>query len=242
MAEFLPNINPATNLTAYSQINTLPNQSELLLNFLNEAEKEIDNPTSTQITTASLENLGTTPINLSELIFDINSVLSPAPALPISTLPPTLPNEIDDSQYSFTPPPSQISPLTPTLPTPNPTPEINNSITRNIIPPNNTALFEAYTTGGRAWYEENNNVVVKWPDKEIFRSFDKTTGQEIDWLKDRLSYEPLDTPDALSNYINNYHGEIVAETKTWAFVKFPSGGFIKISKPTLSAIPFLTQK
>lgn len=234
MAEFLPNINPATNLTAYSQIDALPNQSELLLNFLDSAEQEVNDLVVTQDMITSLENLSNIPIDLTELAVDIIDVLSPAPS--------------SNNIYNTIPVPSLSPPINLSVPLdiiqPNPTsiPEIDKPFIKDIIPPSDTALFEAYLAGGRAWYEESNKVVVKWPDKEIFKSFDKTTGAEIDWLQDRLSYEPLDSLNALSNYINNYHGEIVAETKTWALVKFPSGGFIKIAKSTTSIIPFLTQK
>ena len=226
MAEFLPNINPATNLTAYSQINALPNQSELLLDFLDSAEKETANLKLAQNTINSLENLNTTPTNLADLVFDINNVLSPTQTdTPLTTLPPKTLFKTEGAEYLTTS-----------------TPEIDKPFIKDIIPPSDTPLFKTYLAGAKAWYEENGKVIVKWPDVEIFKSFDKTTGSEIDWLQDRLSYEPLDSFNALANYINNYHGEIVAETATWAFVKFPSGGFIKISKPTTSAIPFLTQK
>ena len=234
MAEFLPNINPATNLTAYSQINALPNQSEILLSFLDSAEKETNNPILTQSTTVSLDSLGNTPTNLIELIADINSVLSPTPSF-------VIPSAVEESQDYSTILPLMPPPIT-NQPTLSPIPEIDKPFIRNIIPPNNTPLFEAYLRGGRAWYEEDNKVVVKWPNKEIFKSFNKTTGEEINWLQDSLSYEPLDSPNALDNYINNYHGEIAAETKTWALVKFPSGGFIKISKSAALTIPFLTQE
>ena len=253
MAEFLPNINPATNLTAYSQINTLPNQSELLLNFLNSSETEANNLVLIQNTTASLENLNNTPTNLLELINDINNVLSPTQtSSPLPT--PSLDSLINLPTPFVTPNSIPVTPTTPFVtpdhdpgsinyPTnPNPVPEIDKPFIKDIIPPTSTALFDAYLKGARAWYEEDDKVIVKWPDREIFKSFNKTTGEEIDWLQDRLSYEPLDSFNALSNYINNYHGEIVAETTTWAFVKFPSGGFIKISKPTASTIPFLTQE
>ncbi len=223
MAEFLPNINPATNLTAYSQINTSPNQSEVLLNFLDAAEQEANNPTSIKIATNSLENFSNAPTGLTELATDISNALS-----------------------SPTPPPvilgNKATPESTLLPTLNLIPETDQPFIENVIPPSNTPLSEAYLAGGKAWYTEDGKVIVKWPDKEIFKSFDKATGEEIDWLQDRLSYEPLDSFNALTNYVNNYHGEIVAETKTWAFVKFPSGGFIKIAKSTASTIPFLTQE
>lgn len=233
MAEFLPNINPATNLTAYSQIDALPNQSELLLNFLDSAEKEVNDLVVTQNMITSLENLSNVPIDLTELAVDIIDVLSPAPS-----------NNIYDTipMPSLSPPINLSVPLDTIQPNPTSIPEIDKPFIKDIIPPSDTALFKAYLVGGRAWYEEDNKVVVKWPDKEIFKSFDKSTGAEIDWLQDRLSYEPLDSFNALNNYLNNYHGEIVAETTTWALVKFPSGGFIKISKSTASIIPFLTQK
>ncbi|MEA1910037.1 MAG: hypothetical protein U9M89_03415 [Patescibacteria group bacterium] len=101
----------------------------------------------------------------------------------------------------------------------------------NVIPKDGTALANAYNQGGRAWYQEENNVVVIFPNTETFRSFNKKTGGETNWLQDRLNYSPISSENALQNYTQNYHGEIVAETDTWTLVKFPSGGYLKIAKP-----------
>ena len=212
-AEFLPTLQPTTSLTAYSQADFAPNQSELLLEFFDNDQPE-EQP-STFDTSLNAD--------LYEISESFNILLS------------DIPNNLAIGSNSQT-----LLPTTPSVPVP---PQ-DQPFIENIIPQIGTPLFEAYTQGGRAWYQEEDKVIVISPDQTTFRSFQVSTGEEINWLQDRLGYDPIDSPNALNNYLINYHGEIVAETEAWAFVKFPSGGFIKIAKPNsqLSRDPFLTQQ
>lgn len=240
-AEFLPTFQPTTSLTAYSQEDFAPNQSELLLEFLNENQLE-----ELATSDASVDlNLYQISDSLSAILGDIsessnislynnqpttNDPTIPAFALPIQGQPSTW----DDNQ------PTVNDPTLPAFAVP----AQDQPFIKDIIPKLGTSLFNAYTQGGRAWYQEEDKVIVSFPDQITFRSFQISTGEEINWLQDRLNYDPIDSPNALENYLINYHGKIVAETETWAFVKFPSGGFIKISKlaSQLSTGPFLTQQ
>jgi len=221
MAEFLPNINASTNTTAYSK-ETLPaSQSELLLEFL-ENQEEI---AKLQQSVEGIEALSDTPVDLTQISGDINQNL---------TLAQSTKNSLDYlAELPFS---SLIGNSSGSIP------ETDKPFVKDVIPPSGTALSAVYQAGGTAWYQEDDNVIVQMPDLITFKSFDISTGEEIDWLQDRLGYEPLDSPDALENYTTNYHGEIVAETETWALVKFPSGGFIKIAKPSSDFRPFLSQE
>jgi len=93
-----------------------------------------------------------------------------------------------------------------------------------------TPLTEAYQRGGKTWYGEGPNVVIVFPHSETFASFNKFTGQRIDWLRRQLSYPVINTPGALEDYMQNYGADIVAETNTWYFLKFPSGSYLKVAK------------
>ncbi len=99
-----------------------------------------------------------------------------------------------------------------------------------ILPPEGSDLAYAYQDGGRAWYQKGNNVLVIFPDETI-RSFNARTGDATVWLQDRLAYAPVQDVDAIVNYQTNYHAEIVAETKTWVLMEFPSGGVVKVARP-----------
>lgn len=240
-AEFLPTLQPTTLSTAYSQEDFAPNQSELLLEFLNDNQTE-----ELSVANASLDlNLYQVSDSLSSLLGDIsedpnislyvsqpivNDPSIPAFATPLQNQPSLWNN--DEPIVNETPLPAFAVPIQ------------DQPFVNNIIPQIGTPLFDAYTQGGRAWYQENGKVIVNFPDQITFRSFQISTGEEISWLQDRLNYDALDSPNALKNYLTNYHGVIVAETETWALVKFPSGGFIKISKSVtpLSTGPFLTQQ
>jgi hypothetical protein len=100
-----------------------------------------------------------------------------------------------------------------------------------VLPLPGSPLYYAYRQGGSIFYEENDNVVLIFPDKTTFKSYFKSTGFESTFLQDTLSYPPIDTPDAINKYRQEYGGMIVAQTDTWVLMKFPSGGFLKIAKP-----------
>lgn len=221
-AELLPVVK-AANSEAYFESITEPTQSELLLSFFDPANKK------EAIITAPLENIvfisdiSTIPDKLITLSKDARSIIYTVALAPLPSTPEN-------------PNPSAVI-VTPSIP-PQDQPFIG-----DVLPKSGTPLADAYATGGRAWYQEGDNVIVIFSGSETFRSFKKSTGEETDWLQDRLSYDPIDSPDALANYLTNYHGEIVAETKDWALVKFPSGGFLKIAKPATSTRrPFLSQQ
>ncbi|OGB74275.1 hypothetical protein A2V68_00730 [candidate division Kazan bacterium RBG_13_50_9] len=212
-AELLPNLQQDVQSRAYSQDELLPTQSDALLAFLEQQEAN----QSAALTTPFISEVVSIPQTLESIAYDLADGLpngrSTNPYAPYSLLPTTVAPQIPSQDQAFI---------------------------GDIIPPTGTALSQAYQQGGYAWYEETSKVIVIMSDGETLRSFNKITGEEIDWLQDRLSYDPLDSPNALDNYINNYHGQIVAETSSWALVKFPSGGFIKIAKPSTQPV-FLTQ-
>ena len=229
-AELLPNLQSNIASTAYSQADFSLTQSEIITSFLanNSSEQNNDLQLSQNQTTDYITTLNNISYNPNKLVRDILINLSKNQS---TTLRPSF-ISADDNNTLLNPAP--ISPI----------PATDQPFIGNVIPPAGTPLSDAYTQGGKAWYQENDKVIVQLPNGITFRSFDKSSGQEIDWLQDRLSYEPLDSPNALDNYIRNYHGQIVAEVQDWALVKFPSGGFIKIAKPqaVLERGPFLTQQ
>lgn len=209
-AEFLPTLKPVQDSTAYSKDEPLT-QNELILAWLNRST-EVISPTAGK----------------KDFISDIN-------------IPNTLSSVVEDTAASLSY--NYIAPNTVTNPgtsiNPPAVPTQDQPFVGNVIPPMGSPLFEAYAKGGYAWYDENDNVIVMMPDTTL-RSFLKSTGEETNWQQDRLTYDPINSPNALENYLANYHGKVVAETKTWAFVKFPSGGFLKIAKSLSSG--FLSQQ
>ena len=240
-AEFLPTLQSPTSLTAYSQEDFAPNQSELLLEFLNDNQtEELPAPdTSVNI------NLYQISDSLSSLLGDISecpniSSYSSQPIVSDATIPAFAIPVQDQTFVWDTNQPVVDNTTVPAFAVP----AQDQPFIKNIIPKIGTPLFDAYTQRGKAWYQEEDKVIVSFPNQTTLRSFQISTGEEIDWLQDRLNYDAIDSPNALENYLVNYHGEIVAETETWALVKFPSGGFIKISKleSQLSTGPFLTQQ
>ncbi len=220
-AELLPTLKIA-NSAAYSEDVIEPTQSELLLSFFDPANKKEAVITASADKIVFISDTSTIPDKLLALSKDTRSTLYTIATSPLPTTPEN-------------PNPSAVI-VSPTVP-PEDQPFIG-----DVIPQPGTSLSEAYATGGRAWYEEGDNVIVIFSDTTTFRSFKKSTGEETDWLQDRLSYDPIDSAGALENYLTNYHGEIVAETKDWALVKFPSGGFLKIAKPVSVKRPFLSQQ
>jgi len=131
-------------------------------------------------------------------------------------------------------PPSATSPTsTPTYflsDRPDTTSTYQPSALEGILPPTNSDLAYAYQDGGRAWYQKGTNVLVIFSGNAI-RSFNTKTGDETVWLQDRLAYAPVQDANAITNYQQNYNAEIVAETKTWVLMEFPSGGVIKVARP-----------
>jgi hypothetical protein len=112
-------------------------------------------------------------------------------------------------------------------------------ILETLLPANGSPLYVVYQEGGKAWYYEGENVLVILRDETI-RSFNKYTGTETTWLQKELAYPPVEDSDSIVNFRSNYNAEVVAQTSTWVFMKFPSGGFIKVAKPsyqTLSELP-----
>ncbi|MBU1092607.1 hypothetical protein KJ836_02980 [Patescibacteria group bacterium] len=208
-AEFLPNLTHS----AYSSEAPTPNQSELLLSFFDPANKREANVVAPAGSVVFIQDITEIPDQLINISQKTGSLISINYAITNDKLP------VVDNQ---TPAAIIYQPPTPTS-------------TDILTTPQNSDLFGAYAVGGRPWYEEDDNIVVIFPDTQSFRSFQKSTGTETDWLQDRLQYAPLDAPGALENYLVNYHGQIVAETETWALVKFPSGGYLKIAKPTQSS-------
>ncbi|OGB73620.1 hypothetical protein A3K24_02110 [candidate division Kazan bacterium RIFCSPHIGHO2_01_FULL_44_14] len=99
-----------------------------------------------------------------------------------------------------------------------------------ILPPANSDLAYAYQDGGRAWYQKGTNVLVIFSN-DIIRSFNTKTGDETTWLQDRLAYAPIQDVNAIANYQTNYNAEIVAETRIWVLMEFPSGGVLKVARP-----------
>ncbi|MFH1088402.1 MAG: hypothetical protein V1719_01005 [Patescibacteria group bacterium] len=221
-AEFLPNL---INSAYSSEIST-PNHSELLLSFFDPANKREANVVTLAENVVFIQDITELPDQLINIAEKTGTIISTDYTFATDKLP-TFNNQT----------PAAIIYQPPTT-----------TSTNILTTPQNSTLFEAYAIGGRPWYEEGDNVVVIFSDTQSFRSFQKTTGGETDWLQDRLQYAPLDSPGVLENYLVNYHGQIVAETEIWVLVKFPSGGYLKIAKPTqpsaLSAIsgPFFAQQ
>ena len=102
----------------------------------------------------------------------------------------------------------------------------------DVLPPNGTPLFYAYQDGGQAWYTKGQNVLVIFPNETI-QSFNTKTGQSTSWLQDRLALPPVTESGAYQNYQTQYRATIVAETNTWVLMEFPSGGVVKVAKPTV---------
>ena len=203
-AEFLPTLKPAQDSTAYSKDEPLT-QNEMILSWL---KRSSDSSTSAVAGEQDFISDITIPANLGSVAQDTSNSLS----------------------YNYIAPNTVTSPsISYTNPNPSAVPTQDQPFIGNVIPPSGTPLFEAYAKGGTAWYDEGDNVIVMMPDNK-FRSFLKSDGSETNWQQDRLTYDPISSPNALENYLANYHGKVVAETKTWAFVKFPSGGFLKIAK------------
>jgi len=220
-AELLPTLKIA-NSEAYSEAALEPTQSELLLSFFDPANKKEAIITAPADKILFISDISTIPDKLITFSKDARSTIYTVASSP-------LPTTEDNAN------PSAVI-VSPTIPL------IDQPFIGDVIPKSGTPLSDAYMTGGRAWYEEGDNVIVIFADTTTFRSFKKSTGEETSWLQDRLSYTPIDSPGALENYLTNYHGEIVAETKDWALVKFPSGGFLKIAKPASASRPFLSQQ
>lgn len=110
------------------------------------------------------------------------------------------------------------------------------SVLDDVLPPFSSPLFYAYQDGGVAWYSQGTNVLVMMPDETI-RSFDSSSGEETDWQQDKLARLPVNDPGAYESYQTSYRAKIVAETKTWVLMEFPSKGILKVSKPQYSTSP-----
>jgi len=213
-AEFLPTMRPAQDGTAYSKDEPLT-QKELILSWLKRGS-DSNNNAAVAGSQDFLSDISI-PTNLGSLAGDTTKSLSYSyVSANIAANPST----------GYTSPSSSV-------------PTEDQPFIGNVIPPSGTPLFEAYAGGGSAWYDENDNVIVLMPNGSL-RSFLKSTGEETNWQQDRLAYDPINSANALTNYLTNYHGKVVAETATWAFVKFPSGGFLKIAKS--SGGQFLSQQ
>ena len=216
-AEFLPTLKSEQNSIAYSK-NEPFTQSELILSWL----KRGSNPTATNAAVAGEQDFLSDiaiPTNLGVVARDTANSLSNNYIAPRTIVG-------SNSGTGYYSPSSSV-------------PTQDQPFIGNVIPPSGTPLFEAYAKGGYAWYDDNDNVIVMMPDNSL-RSFLKSDGSETDWQQDRLAYDPISSANALTNYLTNYNGKVVAETKTWVFVKFPSGGFLKIAKSNSSG--FLTQQ
>lgn len=225
-AEILPNLRTVPSSIAYSEEIVATTQSEELLSLLQSVQ-------GTTVNEPYLNNV----VFISDLLAppsDLENILAEFS----QTIVQNVPAELSSGELLY--------PLT------NPLPEIDSDTSANIpesdqpyvsdvIPEANTPLFMAYADGGDVFYEETNKVVVRFSDN-TFSSYDKYTGEPISWLQDKLALEPISSPNALQNYLTNYRGKVVAETETWALVKFPSGGFLKIAKTSTRPDPFLTQE
>ncbi|HAR54715.1 TPA: hypothetical protein DCR79_00260 [Patescibacteria group bacterium] len=209
-AEFLPTL--STPEAAYSSIAATPNQSELLLSFFNPTNKREATVVAPAGSVIFIQDIAEVPDKLINIAEKTGSLLSIDYAVATDKLP--LSNDQSPAAIIYQPPVTDTS------------------NTSSFSAPPDSALIEAYTAGGFNWYEEGDQVIVIFPSTQSFRSFQKSTGTETNWLQDRLQYAPLDAPGALENYLVNYHGQIVAETTTWVLVKFPSGTYLKIAKPT----------
>lgn len=102
---------------------------------------------------------------------------------------------------------------------------------QTVLPTLGSELYYAYQDGGRAWYEKGDNLLVIFPDETI-RSFNKKTGESTTWLQKELAYPPIDDAEAITNYQKNYNAKPVAETSKWVLTEFPSGGILKVLKPS----------
>lgn len=183
---------------------------ELLLSFLNPVNGQVENTYAKPNEVIFVNDLDTLPTLLSNLGAEINDNLQ----IIYTYTPP----DYLTSDYPSSSPPTIVY-----------RPEASDPFS-DILPPLGSPLQKAYQAGAEAWYQERENIIVIFPDQITLKSFNKITGQEGDWLADKLAYAPIDTPGALSYYQINYNGKIVAETTSWVLMKFPSGGYLKIAK------------
>ncbi len=106
-----------------------------------------------------------------------------------------------------------------------------NQLLQTVLPTIGSELYYAYQDGGKAWYQKGDNVLVIFSDETI-RSFNRQTGVANTWLQKELAYAPIDDADAIENYQKNYNAKQVAETSSWVLMEFPSGGVLKVVKPS----------
>lgn len=179
---------------------------------------------------------------LSLLQGDVASTTPTAPAATSDFLDIDIPNPSEilrDAQYAsgLVYRPLNPNPTTPVVsPTEDYTPPTNpQDLLQTLLPPSASPLYIAYQDGGKAWYYQGNNVLVIFSDETI-RSFDKDTGNATTWLQKELAYPPIADSNAIVNYRSNYNAEVVAQTSTWVLMRFPSGGFIKVAKPSYQSI------
>lgn len=105
--------------------------------------------------------------------------------------------------------------------------------------PAGSPLDLAYSEGGKPFYQESDQVVIIFPDQKTLKSYYVSSGLQGDFLALELSLPAIDTPGAYQTYTQHYKGSVVAETKDWALIKFPSGSYLKVAKPKSS---FITTK
>ena len=135
--------------------------------------------------------------------------------------------------------PGQVIPDTTTLyPSPSPTTLLTQPTLlptgqdlSDVLPPFGSALYYAYQDDGLAWYQKAGNILVIFPDETI-RSFNQKTGEETSWLQDKLAALPITEIGAYEKYQTQYKARVVASTSTFALMEFPSGGVLKVAKPT----------
>ena len=121
----------------------------------------------------------------------------------------------------------QPQPTTPTQP------QSSQNVLADLLPPIASPLYYAYQDGGRLWYQKAENGLVIFPN-EIIQSFNLSTGQSTIWLQERLAKLPISDPNAYTEYQTLYNAKVVAETTTWVLMEFPSGGVLKVYKPSFS--------
>lgn len=132
-----------------------------------------------------------------------------------------------------------------TAPKPTVTPSFGESVAAGLTPdiissitaPAGTSLQDAYSEGGRVFYEKAPNVLVIFPD-ETTRSYNKTTGSQNTWLARAMALPPIRNTEAYYKLQTDFHGIIVAEASDWVLMEFPSGAVLKVGKPEYnSALP-----
>jgi len=183
----------------------LTNEGELLLEFLGLGSQEAITITAQPAEVFELPDISALPQALESLEKDLGGIVQVYPAY---NLNPTATNPL--LYY----PQNGLS-----------VPNLS-----SILPPAGSPLYYAYRQGGSIFYEEGDNVVLIFPNQESLKSYFKSTGFESTFLQETLSYPPIDTPDAIQKYREQYGGTIVAETDTWVLMKFPSGGFLKVAR------------